>query len=126
MDPNIIRVHPPSTASGREAKITPSTGNSPARIIMAAPLATAFRFTTWVMAMSPTFWLKDVIGRQPNREDRALMNPSTPMDPSISLSVAFRPKPITVRAEVSPRVSVADTRKIRNTEKMASGWNSSP
>ena len=89
-----------------------------------APLAMALRLTTWVMATRPTFWLKDVMGRQPKRLDKELINPSTAMDPRISPSDASLPMPMAARAEVSPKVSVAETRKIRNTEKMASGRNS--
>ena len=55
MEPNIIRVQPPRTASGSEARMTPKAGMNPARIIMPAPQAMAFLFTTLVMAMSPTF-----------------------------------------------------------------------
>jgi len=120
MEPNIISVQPPRTASGSDAKMTPSAGMSPARTMMTAPLAMAFLFTTCVMAISPTFWLKDVIGKHPKREDAAETNPSTAMEPDISLSFASRLNPMAASAEVSPSVSVADTRKIRNTEKMAS------
>ena len=120
MEPNIISVQPPRTASGSDAKMTPSAGTSPARTMMTAPLAMAFLFTTRVMAISPTFWLKDVIGKHPKREDTAETNPSTAMEPDISLSFASRLNPMAASAEVSPSVSVADTRKIRNTEKMAS------
>ena len=76
------------------------------------------------MAMRPTFWLKEVMGMQPKREDRLEMKPSTAMAPDTSLFVGVRPKPMAARALVSPSVSVADTRKIRKIEKMASAWNS--
>lgn len=58
--------------------------------------------------------------RKSDKEDAAETNPSTAMEPDISLSFASRLNPIAASAEVSPSVSVADTRKIRNTEKMAS------
>ena len=92
---------------------------------MAAPQPMALRFTTLVMAMRPTFWLKEVIGRHPKREDRELMNPSTAMAPETSRFFGARPKPIVASALVSPNVSVADTRKIRKKEKIASPRNSS-
>ncbi len=61
---------------------------------------------------------------QPKRDDRLEMKPSTAMEPETSLLVGVLPKPMAARALVSPRVSVAETRKIRKIEKIASGWNS--
>ena len=76
------------------------------------------------MATSPTFWLNDVIGRQPKTEDNALIKPSQAIEPEVSFKVASRFKPAAARAEVSPIVSVADTRKIKVTEIIAFMLNS--
>ena len=61
---------------------------------------------------------------QPNTEDKLLITPSQVMEPATSFSVTSRPKPMAVIAEVSPMVSVAETRKIRKKAKIASAWNS--
>lgn len=82
------------------------------------------RLTTFVIATSPTFWLNEVIGRQPKSEDSELMKPSQQMEPEVYFSVASQPRPDAASAEVSPMVSVADTRKIRMVEKIASARNS--
>ena len=82
------------------------------------------RFTTLVIATSPTFWLKEVMGRQPNTEDRALIKPSHASEPEISRSVASRFRPEVASAHVSPMVSVADTRKISTTDRIALALNS--
>ena len=71
MEPNIIIVQPPRTDWGREAKKFPTGGSSPARIMQAAPVMIVNRLTTFVMAIRPTFWEKEVTGGQPNRVDMA-------------------------------------------------------
>ena len=88
---------------------------------MPAPVAMVNRLTTFVMATNPTFWLNEVIGRQPNTEDNALTKPSQAIEPDVSSLVTSRFKPEAARAEVSPIVSVAETRKINVTERIASG-----
>lgn len=118
--PNIIIVHPPRTALGSVASTAPTTGKIPARIIIMAPVAITKRFTTLVMATRPTFWLKDVIGIQPNTEDNALTNPSQASEPAVSFWVTSRFKPDDASAEVSPIVSVADTKNIKTNAIMAS------
>ena len=82
------------------------------------------RLTTLVIATRPTFWLNDVIGRQPKTEDSELIKPSQAMEPEVSFSVTSRPKPEAASAEVSPMVSVADTKKMSTTDTIASGRNS--
>ena len=119
--PNIIMVQPPNTASGSVASNAPKNGKMPAKIIMPAPVAMVNRLTTFVMATNPTFWLNEVIGRQPNTEDNALTKPSQAIEPDVSSLVTSRFKPEAARAEVSPIVSVAETRKINVTERIASG-----
>ena len=84
----------------------------------------AKRLTTFVIAIRPTFWLKEVIGRQPKTEDKLLTRPSQTIEPEISFSLTSRRRPIAVMAEVSPMVSVAETRNIKKNAKIASGWNS--
>lgn len=58
------------------ASNAPNIGNAPARIIITAPVAMVKRLTTLVIATRPTFWLNDVIGRQPKTEDSELIKPS--------------------------------------------------
>ena len=82
------------------------------------------RFTTFVMAISPTFWEKEVTGGHPKKEEKADAYPSQAREPVISLSVMARFKPLEAIAVVSPMVSAADTKKIIATEKIAPGWNS--
>ena len=124
MLPNIMIVQPPSTASGNVASAVPTAGTNPAMIIMIAPIKIVKRFTTFVMATRPTFWLKDVIGIQPNRPDNALINPSQAIEPLISFSVTSLPNPDAATADVSPIVSVADTKKIIVTDTIALILNS--
>ena len=124
MEPNIMMVHPPRTAWGREAKKLPTGGSSPARIIQAAPVMMVKRFTTFVMAISPTFCEKDVTGGQPNKVETAEQYPSQAREPEISFPVISRFRPPDTRADVSPMVSAADTRKMMQAEMIAPAWNS--
>lgn len=91
---------------------------------MIAPDAIAKRLTTLVIATSSTFWLKEVIGRHPNTDDNALIKPSQAIEPEVSFKLASRFKPEAASAEVSPIVSVAETRKISVTEIIAFRLNS--
>lgn len=75
--------------------------------MMTAPVIMANLFTTLVIAIRPTFWLKEVIGMQPKSEEKLLTSPSQVMEPEISFSLTLRRRPIAVIAEVSPIVSVA-------------------
>ena len=109
--PNIIIVHPPSTALGSVASIAPTAGKIPASIIIIPPVARTYLFTTLVMATRPTFWLNDVIGIHPNIDERALTKPSHASEPAVSFGVTSLPRPDEASADVSPIVSVADTRK---------------
>ena len=45
------------------------------------------------MATKPTFWLNEVIGRQPNTDDNALTKPSQAIEPDVSFVVASLPSP---------------------------------
>ncbi len=87
--------------------------------MLQAPVAIVKRFTTFVMATKPTFWLNEVIGRQPNTDDNALTKPSQAIEPDVSFVVASLPSPDTASADVSPIVSVAETRKINVTDTIA-------
>lgn len=122
--PNIIIVHPPSTALGKVASRLPTAGKNPATTMIIAPVEIAYLLTTFVIATSPTFWLKEVIGIHPKIEESALTKPSQAMEPEVSFSVTSLPSPDDARAEVSPIVSVADTRKIRIKENIALALNS--
>ena len=52
------------------------------------------------------------------------MKPSQAIEPEVSFAVTSRFKPEAARAEVSPIVSVAETKKIKITEKIALALNS--
>ena len=124
MLPNIMMVQPPSTASGSDENTTLITGRNAASTMMTAPVAMARRFTTFVMATRPTFCENDVMGRQPKHADSELTKPSHAMEPVSSFSFTSRFRPTIVSAEVSPIVSVADTRKMSVTDTMAPRLNS--
>ena len=108
--PKIISEHPPITGWGIVAKIRPKTGKMPIRIMITAPVPIVNLFTTLVIATIPIFSLKEVIGVQPKSEPNELIKPSTAREPEISLGVTCRLSPISETADVSPIVSVADTR----------------
>ena len=57
-------------------------------------------------------------------EESELIKPSHANEPEVSLSVTSLPRPEAASAEVSPMVSVAETKKIRTTDKIASERNS--
>ena len=114
--PNIISVQPPSTASGNVASNVPNIGNNPAKTIITQPVKIVNLFTTFVIETSPTFWLNDVIGKQPKSPDNALTKPSAAIEPVSSFFETSRFNPDDASAYVSPIVSVADTRKITSTE----------
>ena len=125
IEPNIITVHPPSTACGSELKNAPSGGNNDAKIKIIAPIRIVKRLITPVIVTSPTFWLKDVSGRHPKHPEIALENPSTARDPcnsSIFKSLSNAPFAIAV---VAPVVSAADTRNtiaiVKNAPRLNTG-----
>lgn len=66
----------------------------------------------------------NVIGRHPNTDDNALTKPSQAIEPDVSFVVASLPSPDTASADVSPIVSVAETRKINVTDTIALTLNS--
>ena len=117
--PNIISVQPPSTASGNVASNVPNIGNNPAKTIITQPVKIVNLFTTFVIETSPTFWLNDVIGKQPKSPDNALTKPSATIEPVSSFFETSRFNPDDASADVSPIVSVAETRKITSTEIIA-------
>ena len=110
MVPNIIIVHPPSTDSGRDAKKFPTGGNKPAMIMQRAPVMIVNLFTTFVIAIRPTFCENDVTGGHPNNDEMDDEKPSQAKEPEISLSVIFLFNPEDTIAVVSPIVSAAETR----------------
>ena len=104
-------------------KNVPIGGNNPDKIIQSAPVMIVNRLTTLVIAISPTFWLNDVTGRQPNKDETLLASHRRLKEPEISFSV------ISVKAGDNHScgiaiVSVADTRKITTTDKIAPMLNS--
>ena len=100
------------------------TGKIPPIIITIAPTPMVKRLTTPDMAASPTFWLNDVIGVQPNSPDTLLTKPSQLMAAPISDSFGLRFSALLHKADVSPIVSVADTKYTAITERMAPMLNS--
>ncbi len=64
------------------------------------------------------------MGRQPKHADSELTKPSHAMEPVSSFSFTSRLRPTIVKADVSPMVSVADTRKMSVTDTMAPRSNS--
>ena len=106
-----------------EVRSIPKAGKRPARIIIAAPVAMANLFTTPLIEASPTFWLKLVIGVQPKRPAMELTKPSQAMDPESSLPVISLCRADEASAEVSPMVSVAETRKTTTMESIAPRLN---
>lgn len=121
MAPNIITVHPPKTQEGMVAGNAPIGGNNPAESRMTAPHIMVKRLTIFVMVIKPTFWLNDVMGRQPNTPaDTALIKPSQLSEPDISCSVISRFNPPWQMAVVSPIVSAAETGDISDMEILVS------
>ena len=100
-----------------------SFGNSPQAIRKIPPVAMENLFTTLFMAIRPTFWLKDVFGRTPNKDAREDPRPSHITPPESSLSVASLPRPPSVIPEISPTVSTAVTINIIHTGTIALGSN---
>ena len=91
---------------------------------MMAPMAIVKRFTTPDIAAKPTFWLKEVIGVQPKRPETELTKPSQQTAAPISLVLGSRFNALLQSAEVSPIVSVAETRYTATTERIAPILNS--
>ena len=120
MLPNIMMVQPPSTGCGMVVSAVPMAGNRPPRIIMAAPVAMTKRFTTLEMVARPTFCEKEVMGVHPKHPAMELTNPSQATEAPISLVVTSRPSAPEQSADVSPMVSVAETRNTHTMARMAS------
>ncbi len=122
--PNMMTVQPPSTQEGSVERSAPTGGKRPATIRMIAPNMIVKRLTTFVIAMSPTFCEKDVIGEHPKTPpDTADMKPSQQREPEISFSVMSLPSPPVQVAVVSPIVSVAETRNTSVTDIMSPSLN---
>ena len=77
------------------------------------------RLTTLVMVTRPTFWEKEVVGRELNREAIKEPTPSQMTPPDSSLAVASRPMPPSMHPEMSPMVSTAVTRNMIIMDMMA-------
>ena len=98
----------------------PMAGKRPPRIIMAAPVAMTNRFTTLDIAARPTFCENEVMGVQPKMPAMVLTKPSQATEAPISLVVTSRPSAPEQSADVSPMVSVAETRNTHTMARMAS------
>ena len=107
MVPNIMMVHPPRTHWGREAKNCPTGGRRQARSIIIAPVAIVKRFTTFVIAISPTFCEKEVTGQQPKSAEMEEAKPSQAREPEISFSVISRLRPVTTKGNQSLRENLS-------------------
>ena len=110
MLPNIISVQPPRTHCGIVANKAPIGGKSPQRMRITAPVAMVKRLITFDKAARPTFCENDVMGVQPNRPEIQLTIPSQATEAPISFFFTPRPKAPEQRADVSPMVSVAETK----------------
>ena len=88
MEENIMTAAPPRTLCGMMEIRAASFGNRPQKIRKIAPKPRAVRLTIFVMVTRPTFWLKEVFGRTPNRAAREEPKPSQATPPESSLSVA--------------------------------------
>ncbi len=110
MEPNIMTVHPPNTDWGRELKKAPNGGNKEAKIRIKAPIKMVNRLIIPVIVTRPTFWLKEVKGRQPKQPEMVLEKPSTAREPCNSSVLMSRSKVPVQTAVVAPVVSAADTR----------------
>ena len=111
--PNIIIVQPPKTDSGNDEKKLPIGGSKPAKIIQIVPVAIVKRLTNFVILIEPTFWLKEVIGGQPNNDEIELQKPSQAKEPEISSSVTSRFNPEFTRAEYHQSFQQLKLRKQR-------------
>mgnify|MGYP006877015649 FL=1 len=125
IEPNIITVHPPKTACGKELKNAPNGGNRDAKIKINAPTKMVKRLITFVIVTNPTFWLKDVKGIQPKHPEIALERPSTASEPCSSSILISRSKAPVHTAVVAPVVSAADTKNtiaiVKNAPKSKTG-----
>ena len=74
--PNMTMTPPPSTSIGTVEMIAPTFGTRPQTIRKIAPMVTTCRLITPVMAIRPTFWLKDVFGKPPKMPAAAVPRPS--------------------------------------------------
>ena len=105
--------------------IAPTFGNRPLMTRISAPMRMAKRLTTLVMPTSPTFWLKEVLGRTPNTAAMEEPTPSHTTAPDNSLSVASRFRPPFTTPAVSPTVSTAVTTNMISIGKIAPTLNCS-
>ena len=119
MEENIMTAAPPRTACGMMETSAPSLGMRPHKIRKTAPVASAPRLTTLVMATRPTFWLKEVLGRTPNAAAKEEPKPSQMTPPDSSLSEGSRFMPPSMTPEISPTVSTAVTMNMMRTGRMA-------
>ena len=112
IDANIITAAPPRTLCGMIEINAASFGNRPQNTRKIAPIESAKRFTTFVIATRPTFWLKDVFGSTPKIAAKEEPRPSHITPPASSVSVASLPIPPSITPEISPTVSTAVTMNI--------------
>ncbi len=125
MLPNIMMVHPPSTACGSELKTSATAGTKLATTRIRPPERITLRLTTFVIATRPMFCANEVNGRQPNNPDTEEIRPSPAIAPAVSLSVGRRLRPTLASAAVSPSTSTEDTTYSSAKETIAPGSNSS-
>ncbi len=74
--PNMTITPPPSTSMGTVRINPPTLGTSPQMIRKTAPQVTTWRLITPVIAIRPTFWLNEVLGRPPKTPAMAVPIPS--------------------------------------------------
>ena len=73
---NISNTPPPNTGFGIVETIAPSLGKKPHNTKKPAPIPMVKRLTTFVIPISPTFWLNEVFGITPKMAANILPKPS--------------------------------------------------
>ena len=75
MDANTEMVAPPSTHCGIVVRSAENFGTNPASRIIPAASPNTTRFTTFVVATIPTFWLNVAVGNPPKKEPKIFVIP---------------------------------------------------
>ena len=102
MDANTEMVAPPSTHCGIVVRSAENFGTNPASRIIPAASPNTTRFTTFVVATIPTFWLNVAVGNPPKKEPKIFVIPYPMIPPESSLSVGSLSNPPPLVAERSP------------------------
>ena len=124
--PNMTITPPPNISIGMVVMKAPIFGARPHRMRNRAPIVTTWRLMRPVIAINPTFWLKDVLGIAPKMPDSAVPRPSALVAPISSRSVAGRPAPPSQIADTAPIDSIAEMKPIRQKPNIAGNDTAKP